>query len=341
VDSLMPPQSVRRRDGGHPSSGGSHSSPRGGIRGEHLIRTVDCMQPTLVVDSLTKRFGAVTAVDDLSFTARAGCVTGLVGPNGSGKSTTMRVALGLVHPSRGRVLVNGVPYSELSSPLSNVGAVLDAGAVNGGLTGRAHLKWLCRSNGIAVSRIEPLLDMVGLSGAAGRRVSGYSLGMMQRLGIAAALLGDPAILIFDEPMNGLDPEGIIWLRSFLRGCAAEGRIVLLSSHLMHELEGTADRLVIINGGRLVDDTTVASLLRGDGDAKAVVRTTRVLDVMAVLANAGASVTSTDRETIEVNGLATDRIAAILAAHDLPLHGLERKQLRLEDVYLLLTDGGTR
>src|SRR5262245_41840247 len=341
IGSLMSPQSVRPREGRHPSRGGSDRSLGGGIRSDQAIRTVDRMTSTLVVDSLTKRFGSVTAVDGLSFAAQAGCVTGLVGPNGSGKSTTMRVALGLVHPTRGRVLVDGARYVDLSRPLGHVGAVLDAGAVNGGLTGRAHLKWLCRSNRIPVARIDPLLELVGLSGAAGRRVGGYSLGMKQRLGIAAALLGDPPILIFDEPMNGLDPEGIVWLRSFLRSRATEGRIVLLSSHLMHELEGTADRLVIINNGRLVDDTTVAALLRRDGDSTAIVRTTRALDVMAVLANAGASVTSSDRETVEVTGLSADRISALLAAHDLPLHGLERKQLKLEDVYLLLTEGATR
>jgi ABC-2 type transport system ATP-binding protein len=296
------------------------------------------MTPSLVVDSLTKRFGSVTAVDDLSFSAPPGCVTGLVGPNGSGKSTTMRVALGLVNPTRGGVLVDGMRYAHLTRPLTHVGAVLDATAVNGGLTGRSHLRWICRSNRIPTGRIDAVLHRVSLSASAGRRVSTYSLGMKQRLGIAAALLGDPPILVLDEPMNGLDPEGMVWLRSFLRAQAGEGRIVMLSSHLMKELEGIADRLVIIDHGRLIDDTTVAALLTADGDSPVIVRTTQRVDVMAVLANAGASVTSTDRDTIEVLGLPADRIAQIVAAHGLALHALQTAPRSLEEIYLQRTNG---
>jgi ABC-2 type transport system ATP-binding protein len=296
------------------------------------------MSPSLVVDSLTKRFGSVTAVDGLSFSAPAGCVTGLVGPNGSGKSTTMRAALGLVHPTGGGVRIDGMRYTDLARPLTHVGAVLDAGGVNGGLTGRAHLRWMCRSNRIPISRIDDVLDRVGMSDAAGRWVSTYSLGMKQRLGIAAALLGDPHILIFDEPMNGLDPEGMVWLRAFLREQAGDGRVVLLSSHLMKELEGIADRLVIINRGRLLDDTTVAELLAAGADAPVTVRTTQRVDVMAVLANAGASVTSTDRDTIEVVGLPADRIAQIVAAHGLALHALHTAPRSLEEIYLQRTNG---
>jgi ABC-2 type transport system ATP-binding protein len=303
------------------------------------IRTVADMPPSLVVDSLTKRFGSVTAVDGLSFTAPPGCVTGLVGPNGSGKSTTMRAALGLVHPTDGGVLVDGMRYADLARPLTHVGAVLDAGGVNGGLSGRAHLRWMCRSNRIPTTRIDAVLERVAMSGAGGRRVSTYSLGMKQRLGIAAALLGDPPILVFDEPMNGLDPEGMVWLRAFLREQAAEGRIVLLSSHLMKELEGIADRLVIIDRGRLIDDTTIAALLAADGDAPVLVRTSQRVDVMAVLANAGASVTSTDRDTIEVVGLPADRIAQIVAAHGLALHALQTTPRSLEQIYLERTNGG--
>jgi ABC-2 type transport system ATP-binding protein len=299
------------------------------------------MQPSLVVDSLTKHFGSISAVDDLSFAAQPGCVTGLVGPNGSGKSTTMRAALGLVHPTRGGVLVNQVPYADLRRPLTQVGAVLDANAVSGNLSGRAHLRWLCRSNAISTNKIEPTLELVGLPESAGRGVGRYSLGMKQRLGIAAALLGDPAILIFDEPMNGLDPEGMVWLRRFLRDRAAEGRIVLLSSHLMRELEGIADRLVIINHGRLVDDTTTAELLGVGGRSSTVVRTSQPVDVMAVLARAGASVTSTARDTIEVEGLTAERIAELVAAHGLTMRGLETKQRSLEDVYLELTETDER
>jgi ABC-2 type transport system ATP-binding protein len=299
------------------------------------------MQPSLVVDSLSKRFGSVTAVDDLSFVARPGCVTGLVGPNGSGKSTTMRAALGLVLPTHGRVLVNQMAYADLRRPLTQVGAVLDANAVSGHLSGRAHLRWLCRSNAISTKQIDPTLELVGLGEAAGRRVGRYSLGMKQRLGIAAALLGDPAILIFDEPMNGLDPEGMVWLRRFLRERASEGRIVLLSSHLMRELEGIADRLVIINRGRLVDDTATSALLGADGRSSTVVRTPQPVDVMAVLARAGGSVTSTARDTLVVEGLTAERIAELVTAHGLALHGLQTKQRSLEDVYLELTGNGER
>jgi ABC-2 type transport system ATP-binding protein len=321
-----------------PSRGGSRNSLLGGIRSNPAIRTVACMSPSLVVDSLTKRFGSVTAVEGLSFSAPAGCVTGLVGPNGSGKSTTMRAALGLVHPTHGGVLVDGVRYIDLARPLTHVGAVLDAGGVNGGLSGRAHLRWICRSNRIPISRVDDVFDRVGMSDAAGRRVSTYSLGMKQRLGIAAALLGDPHILIFDEPMNGLDPEGMVWLRAFLREQAGDDRVVLLSSHLMKELEGIADRLVIINRGRLLEDTTVAELLAAGADAPVTVRTTQRVDVMAVLANAGASVTSTDRDTIEVVGLPADRIAQIVAAHGLALHALHTAPRSLEDIYLQRTNG---
>ena len=237
--------------------------------------------------------------------------------------------------------VNRARYADLARPLTQVGAVLDAGAVNGGLTGRAHLRWLCRSNRIPIERVEAMLSLVGLAGMASRPVSRLSLGMKQRLGIAAAFLGDPPILIFDEPMNGLDPQGMVWLRRFLRERADEGRIVLLSSHLMNELEGIADRLVIINRGRLVHDATVESLLAVGGRATAIVRTAQPVDVMAVLAKAGASVTSTDRDTIEVEGLPTERIAELVAGHGLALHGLATKHHNLEDIYLRLTDSDRR
>jgi ABC-2 type transport system ATP-binding protein len=297
------------------------------------------MAPTLTVDSLTKRFGSVVAVDDLSFVAQPGLVTGLVGPNGSGKSTTMRAVLGLIRPSGGRPLVNGQLYRELARPLAAVGAVLDAGAVNPGLSGAAHLRWLCRTHRVGAARAEQLLNLVGLEAAADRRVGGYSLGMRQRLGIAAALIGDPGILIFDEPMNGLDPEGMVWLRRFLRDRADEGRIVLLSSHLMAELEGLADRVVIIDRGRLVADTTVRALLDGAMPTTVVVRTARPADAMTVLARAGAIVASTGGDSLEVDGVAADRIAQLLAEHDLPLHGLGTRRATLEDVYLQITGNG--
>jgi ABC-2 type transport system ATP-binding protein len=297
------------------------------------------MAPSLTVESLTKRFGSVVAVDDLSFEAQPGLVTGLVGPNGSGKSTTMRAVLGLIRPSGGRPLVNGRLYHELARPLAAVGAVLDAGAVNPGLSGAAHLRWLCRTHRVGAKRAEQLLDLVGLETAADRRVGGYSLGMRQRLGIAAALIGDPGILIFDEPMNGLDPEGMVWLRRFLRGRADEGRIVLLSSHLMGELEGLADRVVIVNRGRLVADTTVRALLDGAMPTTVVVLTAQPAAATTVLARAGAVVTSTGGGSLEIDGVAADRVAQLFAEHGLPLHGLGTRRATLEDVYLQITGNG--
>ena len=299
------------------------------------ISTVEAM-PSLSVDRLTKHFGSVTAVDDLSFAVQQGLVTGLVGPNGSGKSTTMRAALGLITPTSGGVLVDGVPYRGLARPLTQVGAVLDADAVNGSMTGRRHLRWMAASNSITDRRADELLDMVGLNGAARRRIGGYSLGMRQRLGIAAALLGDPPILVFDEPMNGLDPEGIVWLRGFLRDRAREGRIVLLSSHLMSELEGIADRLVVIKRGRLIADTTVAELLRSSSPGTVTVRTEHAADAMALFANHGARATSTGRDAIEVEGLTPERIAELLAGAGLPFHGLTAGHASLESIYLELT-----
>jgi ABC-2 type transport system ATP-binding protein len=266
-------------------------------------------------------------------------VTGLVGPNGSGKSTTMRAVLGLIRPSGGRPLVNGQLYHELARPLAAVGAVLDAGAVNPGLSGAAHLRWLCRTHRIGATRAEQLLSLVGLDAAADRRVGGYSLGMRQRLGIAAALVGDPGVLIFDEPMNGLDPEGMVWLRRFLRERADDGRIVLLSSHLMGELQGLADRVVIINRGRLVADTTVRALLDDAMPTTVIVRTARPAEVTTVLARAGAVVTSIGGDSLEVDGVGAERVAEVLAEHGLPLHGLGTRRATLEDVYLQITGNG--
>jgi ABC-2 type transport system ATP-binding protein len=292
--------------------------------------------PALTVERLTKRFGSIVAVEDLSFDVRPGAVTGLVGPNGSGKSTTMRAALGLIAPTAGRVLVDGAAYRELDRPLTRVGALLDADAVVGSLTGRQHLRWLAASNAIADSRADELLRFVGLDGAARRTIRGYSLGMKQRLGIAASLLGDPRVLVFDEPMNGLDPEGIVWLRGFLRERAAEGRIVLLSSHLMSELEGIADRLVIIKRGRLVSDTTVAELLRSTRPGIVTVRTDQAAEAMAALAAEGARVTSTGRDTLEIDGLTPAHIAGLLDAAGLGFHGLSTGRASLESIYLELT-----
>ncbi|MEV4799329.1 ATP-binding cassette domain-containing protein [Nonomuraea sp. NPDC049421] len=213
------------------------------------------------VIGLTKRFGGSAAVDDLSFTVTPGKITGFLGPNGAGKTTTLRIILGLDRPASGLATVNGVPYARLKRPLTHVGAVLDATAVQGGRRAEAHLRWLARTNGISPARIGGLLELVGLAGAGRKRAGGFSLGMKQRLALAAALLGDPEVLLLDEPLNGLDPEGIRWLRGLLKSLAAEGRTVLVSSHLMHEMAVTADHLVVIARGRLVADTEIGRFVR--------------------------------------------------------------------------------
>jgi ABC-2 type transport system ATP-binding protein len=247
----------------------------------------------------------------------------------------MRCALGLVHPTAGRVVVEVTRSVELASPLNHVGALLDADAVQGDLSGRDHLRWLAASNRMPARRADELIEAVGLSGAARRSAGGYSLGMRQRLGIAAALLGDPPILLFDEPMNGLDPEGMVWLRRLLRERASEGRIVLLSSHLMNELRDLADRLLVIDRGRLRADATVDELLASVQDVRTVVHTQQRTEVMAALAGAGATVTATGADSVEVDGLAPERIVEIVARHGLALHGLGAAESSLESAYLRL------
>jgi ABC-2 type transport system ATP-binding protein len=285
---------------------------------------------------LTKRFGTTTAVDDFSFNVRAGYVTAFVGPNGAGKSTTMRMILGLARPDGGRALVNARPYTELRHPLCQVGALLDAAAVHPGRRASDHLLWLARSNGIPRGRVQQVLELVGLSDVARRRVRGYSLGMRQRLGMAAALLGDPPVLIFDEPANGLDPDGIVWLRGFLRSLAAEGRAVLVSSHLMSELEDTADRLVVIGRGRLIAATGVAELLASASGRSVRLRTPQLREVMRVLAAAGGTVTSDGPNVVTVTGLDAARIAELTAERGLPLHELTPQRATLEQAFMQLT-----
>ncbi|MFC9293884.1 ABC transporter ATP-binding protein [Streptomyces sp. NPDC057011] len=216
------------------------------------------------VNALTKRYGDTLAVDRLSFEVEPGRVTGFLGPNGSGKSTTMRAVLGLDAPTSGKALVNGRPFVTSASPMREVGALLDPGAVHGGRRAADHLRWLARSNAIAPSRVPEVLEQVGLAGVGRKRVKGFSLGMKQRLGVAAALLGDPGILVFDEPVNGLDPDGIRWIRGLMRSLAAEGRTVLMSSHLITEMALTADHVVVIGQGRLIDSAPVAELARRFG-----------------------------------------------------------------------------
>jgi ABC-2 type transport system ATP-binding protein len=286
---------------------------------------------------LTKRYGRSLAVDGLSFQVRPGRVTGFLGPNGAGKSTTMRLILGLHTPSRGSVTVNGRSYRQLPAPLREVGALLDARAVDGGRTAQDHLLWLARSNRIPRRRVGEVLELAGLAAVASRRVRGFSLGMAQRLGIAAALLGDPGVLIFDEPVNGLDTEGIRWIRSLLRRLAAEGRTVLVSSHLMSEMELTADRLLVIGQGRLLADTTMQDLLEGNLPAATLVRSPHWAQLRDLLEGRGARLEPDGPGRWRVLGPDAAAIGRLAAEQGIALHELTPRRSSLEEVYVRMTD----
>ncbi|WP_306337431.1 ABC transporter ATP-binding protein [Streptomyces sp. KL118A] len=294
------------------------------------------MEATIEVRELRKRFGAVTAVDGLSFRVEPGQVTGFVGPNGAGKSTTLRILLGLDAADEGVALIGGRPYAALRTPLLEVGALLDAGAVHPSRRGRDHLLWMAHSHRIPVRRVDEVLELAGLGGVARRRVGGYSLGMRQRLGIAAALLGDPPVLLFDEPVNGLDPEGIRWIRTFLKVLAAERRAVLVSSHLMSELEDTADHLIVIGRGRVIADTGVRELLDAASGDRVEVRTDERTRAMTVLAAAGASVAATGRDVLAVSGLDAERVVALLGGAGVAFSGIAAHRATLEEAYMELT-----
>jgi ABC-2 type transport system ATP-binding protein len=287
------------------------------------------------VRSLTKRFGATCAVDDLSFEVGSGQVTGFLGPNGAGKSTTMHIVMGLDRPSSGEATVNGQPVARLTAPLREIGALLDAGAMHPGRSGRAHLRIAALSNGIPLSRVDEVLDQVGLLSAAGRRIKGYSLGMRQRLGIAAALLGDPGVLMFDEPVNGLDLDGVRWIRSLLRGFADEGRTVLVSSHLMSEMQLIADRAVVVGRGRLIVDADVDDVLRDIGGGRVRVRTPDHEKLFDLLRNEG-SVRRTGADELEVAGVAARTIGDVAHRHGVRIHHLAEVEQSLEQAYLELT-----
>ncbi|MDT0212998.1 ABC transporter ATP-binding protein [Rothia sp. ARF10] len=291
----------------------------------------------ITVEGLTKVYAGVRAVDDLTFAVESGKVTGFLGPNGAGKSTTMRMVLGLDRPTSGSARVRGKRYTDAPAPLREVGALLDAGAMHPGRTGRAYLRIGAHSNGIARSRVEQVLEQVGLEGAAGKRVKGYSLGMRQRLGIAAALLGDPPVLLFDEPVNGLDLDGVRWIRALLRGFADEGRTVLVSSHLMSEMQLVADRVVVIGRGRLIADTEMDGLLAGLDGQRVRVRSPRADDLAALLAP-DAPVTPHGRDELEVRGLPASAVGELAHANGIPLHHLAEVEQSLEDAYLALTEG---
>lgn len=292
--------------------------------------------PAIDVRGLRKTYGRTVAVDDLTFSVRPGEVTGFVGPNGSGKSTTMRVILGLDRADAGAALVDGRPYRELRRPLVELGALLDAAAVHPGRRARDHLRWIAQSNALPARRVDEVLEQVGLASVARRRAGGFSLGMSQRLGLAAALLGDPPILMLDEPVNGLDPEGITWMRELLREFAAEGRAVLLSSHLMSELEGTADHLVVIGHGRLIADTTVDEMVATASRARVEVRTVHKAEAMTALTNAGATATAVDHDLVTVTGLDSGRIAEVLTAAGVTFSELRRYRASLEAAYMEVT-----
>jgi ABC-2 type transport system ATP-binding protein len=311
---------------------------RSGARRQNRVGLVPWLvvEATIEARGLLKRYGNTVAVDGLSFLVKPGRVTGFVGPNGAGKSTTMRLILGLDAPDAGEVRVSGKRYRELAAPLCEVGALLDASATHPGRRARDHLRWLATSNGLPRRRVDEVLGLVGLSEVAGRRTGAYSLGMAQRLGIAAAMLGDAPVLMFDEPINGLDPEGIRWIRGFLRSLADERRAVLVSSHLMSELEGTANDVIVIGRGRLIASTTVSALLATASDGRVKLRTPQAAEVMTLLSGAGGTVTSTGPDAVTVTGLDVARIADLTAEHGLRLHELSPERTTLEEAYIELT-----
>jgi ABC-2 type transport system ATP-binding protein len=285
---------------------------------------------------LTKRYGNTVAVDGVSFAVQPGRVTGFVGPNGAGKSTTMRMILGLDAPSSGSVQVNGKPYRELTDPLRSVGALLDARAIVGGRSAANHLKWLADSNGIERRRVDEVLDLVGLSDVAGKRVGTFSLGMNQRLGIAAALLGDPETVILDEPVNGLDPDGILWIRNLMKSLAAEGRTVFLSSHLMSEMAQTADHLLVIGRGRIIADTSTDEFIIQNASPGVVVRAIEQTELADAVKQGGGEVERSADGGLIVTGLDCMAIGGIACAHDITLFELSAHAASLEDAFFDLT-----
>ena len=294
------------------------------------------MEATIEVEGLRKRFGATVALDGMTFTVSPGHVTGFVGPNGAGKSTTMRVILGLDAPDAGRALVGGRPYAQWDRPLTHVGSLLDASALQPSRRARGHLLWLAHSQGLPAARVDEVLRQAGLATVARRRAGGFSLGMRQRLGIAAAMLGDPPVLMFDEPFNGMDPEGIVWMRGYLRALAAQGRAVLISSHLMSELEDTADHLVIVGRGRVIADTSTAALLAAASGDRVTLRTPDEPAAVTALGRAGAAVTAAGPGTLTVSGLAPAQVVTVLSDHGVPFSEVAAHRASLEQAYLELT-----
>lgn len=290
----------------------------------------------LEVKNLTKRYGSKTAVNDLSFTVPNGKVTGFLGPNGAGKSTTMRMLVGLEKPTQGTALVDGSAYRSLSSPLSSVGALLDAKAMHPGRNGAAHLRSLALTHGIPKTRVDEVIEMTGLAAVSKKKVKGFSLGMGQRMGIAAALLGDPENIILDEPVNGLDPEGVIWVRNLARHLASEGRAVLISSHLMSEMSQTADDLIVIGRGRLLANCSMEDFLKIGDENKVLVRTDAREAFAATLRGAGHAFTPVDTDGLMVEQVQAHDLAQLAARTDVLLHELTPQKSTLEQVYMNMT-----
>ena len=294
------------------------------------------MQATIEVNGVRKRFGPTLALDGISFTVESGRVTGFVGPNGAGKSTTMRVILGLVAADEGKALVGGKPYTSLRQPMRVLGSLLDAGALQPSRSARNHLLWLAHSQGMTARRVDEVIEQAGLKGVAKRRAGGYSLGMRQRLGIAGAILGNPAAIMLDEPFNGMDPEGIVWMRGFLRSLAADGRAVLVSSHLMSELQDAADHLIVVGRGKVIADTTVASLLAAASGDRVTLRTSARPEATAALERAGATVVASGQDVLTISGLAAQRVVAVLGEKAVPFSEVSAQRVTLEQAYLELT-----
>jgi ABC-2 type transport system ATP-binding protein len=294
------------------------------------------MQATIEVNDARKHFGPTVALDGLTFMVGPGSVTGFVGPNGAGKSTTMRAVLGLDALDAGSALIGGRPYASLRHPLSHVGSLLDAAALHPSRNARNHLLWLAHSQGLAAGRVDQVIEKAGLESVARRKAGGFSLGMRQRLGLAAAMLGDPPVLILDEPFNGMDPEGIVWMRGFLRTLAAEGRAVLVSTHLMSELQDAANHLVVIGRGKLVADTSVAELISAASAGRVTLRTSARSDAMAALANAGATVAATGHDTVTISGLTSEQIVELLGENEVGFSEVSVHRSTLEEAYMELT-----
>lgn len=298
------------------------------------------IEPNIEVSGLRKRFGAIQALDGITFKVKPGQVTGFVGPNGAGKSTTIRVILGLDAPDEGRALVGGSAYRQLHRPLCHVGALVDAAALQPSRTGRNHLLWIARSQQLPARRVDEVIELVGLASAARRKAGGYSLGMRQRLGIATAMLGDPPVVILDEPFNGMDPEGIVWIRHLLRSLATQGRAVLVSSHLMSELQDMADQVVVVGRGRVLADASVKELLSRAAEDQVLLHTPEPSEAALALESAGATVAAGDRGALAVTGIGSQRVVEVLGAAGVALAEVTTRRASLEDVYFQLTGGDT-